>query len=82
MTGTEETPKSPRVRREPPRFRQVAVQRVEPLGPRMTRVTLAGPDLEGLVRRIVLQIREDLKTPGLRNRLQKLLRKLAIGRDQ
>src|SRR6476659_5013433 len=48
MTGTEETPKSPRVRREPPRFRQVAVQRVEPLGPRMTRVTLAGPDLEGL----------------------------------
>src|SRR6476659_2727822 len=48
MTGTDEASKSPRVRREPPRFRQVAVHRVEPLGPRMTRVTFAGPDLEGL----------------------------------
>jgi NADPH-dependent ferric siderophore reductase len=38
-----------RVRREPPRFRRVAVRRVEPLSPRMARVTLAGPDLDGWV---------------------------------
>jgi NADPH-dependent ferric siderophore reductase len=36
------------VRREPPRFRQVTVRGVERLGPRMTRVTFAGPELEGL----------------------------------
>jgi NADPH-dependent ferric siderophore reductase len=50
MTGSETNPNpqpQSRVRREPPRFRQVVVDRVEPLGPRMTRVTLAGPDLEG-----------------------------------
>src|SRR6478752_7886717 len=48
MTGSETNPRpQPRVRREPPRFRQVAVDRVEPRGPRMTRVTLAGPDLKG-----------------------------------
>lgn len=41
--------RSARVRREPPRFRTVTVRRVEPLGPRMTRVTLAGPQLEGLI---------------------------------
>lgn len=37
-----------RARREPPRFRRVAVRRVQRLGPRMVRVTLAGPELEGL----------------------------------
>jgi NADPH-dependent ferric siderophore reductase len=37
-----------RVRREPPKFRMVAVRRVEQLSPWMTRVTLAGPDLAGL----------------------------------
>jgi NADPH-dependent ferric siderophore reductase len=37
-----------RTRREPPRFRPVAVRRVEPLSPRLVRVTLAGPELEGL----------------------------------
>jgi NADPH-dependent ferric siderophore reductase len=37
-----------RLRREPPRFRPVAVRRVERLTPRMVRVTLAGPDLAGL----------------------------------
>jgi NADPH-dependent ferric siderophore reductase len=36
------------IRREPPRFRVVAVRRVEQLSPRMTRVVLAGPELEGL----------------------------------
>lgn len=37
-----------RTRREPPPFRPVVVHRVERLSPRMTRLTLAGPDLEGL----------------------------------
>ncbi len=40
---------STRVRREPPRFRRVAVRRVDRVGPRMIRVTLGGPELEGLV---------------------------------
>ncbi len=39
---------SARIRREPPRFRSVAVQRVERLGPRLVRVTLGGAELEGL----------------------------------
>ena len=47
MSDAEETP-SPRVRREPPHFRRLVVRRVEPLGPRMTRVTVGGPDLAGL----------------------------------
>ena len=38
---------SRRVRREPPAFRTVEVSRVERLSPRMARVTLAGPELEG-----------------------------------
>ena len=38
-----------RVRREPPAFRRVEVSRVERLSPRMVRVTLGGPELEGLV---------------------------------
>jgi NADPH-dependent ferric siderophore reductase len=36
-----------RARREPPRFRRVAVERVEPVTPRMVRVTLAGAELDG-----------------------------------
>ena len=40
---------STRVRREPPRFRRCTVRRVERVGPRLIRVTLAGPELEGLV---------------------------------
>jgi NADPH-dependent ferric siderophore reductase len=36
-----------RIRREPPTFRRVAVRRVETVGPRMVRVTLSGPELEG-----------------------------------
>lgn len=36
-----------RVRRPPPRFRRVTVARVAPIGPRLVRVTLAGPELEG-----------------------------------
>jgi NADPH-dependent ferric siderophore reductase len=40
---------APRVRREPPRFRRVEVRRLEERSPRLTRVTLAGPELGGLV---------------------------------
>jgi NADPH-dependent ferric siderophore reductase len=38
-----------RARREPPRFRAVTVRGVERVTPRLTRVTLAGPELDGLV---------------------------------
>jgi len=41
-------PAPARSRREPPRFRAVAVRRFEALSPRMVRVTLAGDELEGL----------------------------------
>ena len=37
-----------RVRREPPPFRRVEVIRTEPLTPHLLRVTLSGPELEGL----------------------------------
>lgn len=36
-----------RVRRQPPAFRTVAVKEVEQRSPRLVRVTLAGPELEG-----------------------------------
>ena len=42
-------PPSGRLRREPPTFRRVAVRAVAPLTPRMVRVTVAGPELKGLV---------------------------------
>jgi NADPH-dependent ferric siderophore reductase len=42
-------PPTPRGRREPPRFRLVEVRRVEQLTPRLTRVTVGGPELDGLV---------------------------------
>ncbi|MGH9135985.1 MAG: siderophore-interacting protein, partial [Acidimicrobiales bacterium] len=38
-----------RVRREPPRFREISVGRVERLTPRLVRVTLTGPELAGFV---------------------------------
>ena len=37
-----------RIRREPPRFRRVTVRRSEPASARMVRVTLGGPELDGL----------------------------------
>jgi NADPH-dependent ferric siderophore reductase len=40
---------SGRTRRQPPRFRHVAVRRVEPRSPYLVAVTVAGPELEGLV---------------------------------
>ncbi|MGH9005966.1 MAG: siderophore-interacting protein, partial [Acidimicrobiia bacterium] len=48
MSGSESMPTSARVRREPPRFRRVAVSRVEQLTPRMVRVTFQGSELDGL----------------------------------
>jgi NADPH-dependent ferric siderophore reductase len=36
-----------RTRREPPRFRRVAVRAVTPVSPRLLRITFAGTDLEG-----------------------------------
>jgi NADPH-dependent ferric siderophore reductase len=48
MTSGEPPPKPLRIRREPPRFRDVAVRRVEPVGPRLVRLTLSGPGLEGM----------------------------------
>jgi NADPH-dependent ferric siderophore reductase len=38
-----------RTRREPPAFRRVAVRAVAPVTPRLVRVTLGGPELDGLV---------------------------------
>jgi NADPH-dependent ferric siderophore reductase len=43
----EREPAPVRIRREPPRFRRVEVQRVVPLSARMLRITLGGPDLAG-----------------------------------
>jgi NADPH-dependent ferric siderophore reductase len=54
-----------RVRREPPRFRPVAVERVERLGPRMVRLTFGGPELEGLtVEDPAASVRLLLPSPG------------------
>jgi NADPH-dependent ferric siderophore reductase len=38
-----------RLRRQPPAFRPVTVERVTPLTPRLVRVTVGGPKLDGLV---------------------------------
>jgi len=43
------TPPPARARREPPPFRSARVTGVVPLTPRLVRVTVAGPDLKGLV---------------------------------
>jgi len=54
-----------RARREPPRFRHVAVRRVEHLSPRMVRVTVAGVELEGLtVEHPAASVRLLLPSPG------------------
>jgi NADPH-dependent ferric siderophore reductase len=54
-----------RIRRQPPPFRRVAVQRVVPLTPRLTRVTVAGPELAGLrVEQPAASVRLLLPPPG------------------
>ncbi len=45
---TERADRLAALRREPPRFREMAVSDVEVLTPRMARVAFTGPDLEGL----------------------------------
>jgi NADPH-dependent ferric siderophore reductase len=65
MSRSERTPTTVRARREPPRFRRMAVRRVERLSPRMVRVTLAGADLEGLtVEQPAASVRLLLPPPG------------------
>ena len=44
-----ETSSTGRIRREPPTYRRVAVAGVTPLTPRLVRVTVGGPELDGLV---------------------------------
>jgi len=44
-----DTPPPARIRREPPAFRRVAVAGVTAVTPRLLRVTVGGPDLDGLV---------------------------------
>ena len=54
-----------RLRREPPRFRAADVSHVEPLTPRMMRVTLAGPELQGLtIEDPAASVRGLLPSPG------------------
>ena len=54
-----------RVRREPPRFRPVEVRNVESVSPRMVRVTVAGPEIEGLVVELpAASVRLLLPSPG------------------
>ncbi len=54
-----------RTRREPPRFRDVAVRGVEHRSARLVRVTLAGPDLEGLTVELpAASVRLLLPSPG------------------
>jgi NADPH-dependent ferric siderophore reductase len=65
MSGSEERPSTVRARREPPRFRRVAVRGVEHVSPRMVRVTLGGADLEGLtVEQPAASVRLLLPSPG------------------
>lgn len=67
MSRSEDDPTTLRTRREPPRFRGVAVRFVEPLSTRMVRVTLAGPDLEGFtVEDPAASVRLLLPSPGTR----------------
>ena len=54
-----------RARREPPRFRRAEVRRVERAGPRLARVTLGGPELDGLaVDQPAASVRVLLPPPG------------------
>ena len=65
MSPAERSPTTVRARREPPPFRRVAVRRVERVSPRMVRVTLAGPELEGLtVEQPAASVRLLLPSPG------------------
>lgn len=65
VSHPEHSPATVRARREPPRFRLVAVRRVVHLTPRMVRVTLRGHELEGLtVEHPAASVRLLLPSPG------------------
>lgn len=65
MSSSEEKPARTRVRREPPPFRPVEVRRTERLSPRLVRLTLAGPELEGLTVELpAASVRLLLPSPG------------------
>jgi NADPH-dependent ferric siderophore reductase len=65
MSPRERSPTTVRVRREPPRFRLVAVRSVVPVTPRMVRVTLTGRELGGLtVEHPAASVRLLLPSPG------------------
>jgi len=56
---------SPRTRRQPPPFRRVEVRTVERPTPRLVRITLAGPELEGLtIERPAASVRLLVPSPG------------------
>ena len=60
-----DTPPSARIRREPPAFRRVAVAGVSTLTPRLVRVTVGGPELDGLViEQPAASVRLLLPSPG------------------
>ncbi|HEV3365679.1 MAG TPA: siderophore-interacting protein, partial [Acidimicrobiia bacterium] len=59
------TPPTARIRREPPAFRRVAVARVTAVTPRLIRVTVGGPELDGLViEQPAASVRLLLPSPG------------------
>jgi NADPH-dependent ferric siderophore reductase len=61
------TPPSIRTRREPPAFRRVAVAGVTGVTPRLIRVTVGGPELDGLViEQPAASVRLLLPSPGTR----------------
>jgi NADPH-dependent ferric siderophore reductase len=62
------TPPPARIRREPPAFRRVAVAGVTTLTPRLIRVTVGGPDLDGLViEQPAASVRLLLPSPGTKD---------------
>lgn len=68
MSDAEPTSRKVPVRREPPAFRRVTVRAVAPVSPRMIRVGLAGPELEGFtVDEPAASVRVLLPTPGERD---------------
>jgi NADPH-dependent ferric siderophore reductase len=61
------TGRTGRTRREPPRFRRVAVRRIDQVSPRMVAITFAGADLDGfMVAAPAASVRLLLPSPGSR----------------
>ncbi|HZA79069.1 MAG TPA: siderophore-interacting protein [Acidimicrobiales bacterium] len=65
MSRSAQSPRPVRARREPAPFRRVVLRRAKRLSPRLVRVTLAGPELDGLtVDQPAASIRLLLPSPG------------------